>query len=247
MHILQGKQMTKINSYYLSEIDKIPLLTLEEEKTLATKAFRGDKSAQKKLVEHNLRFVVKIANQYQGYMDVEDLINEGNMGLMHAAEKFDPATGNKFSTYAVWWIKAYIQKAIRETSTGIRFPPNKFDERKKSKWNITSLDKTIGNDDDEETTLATFLSDDRVVNPEDEYWEQESTSLLNQFVKMLKRNEQTVIIKRYGLDGKEPMSLSEVGTLMGYSKERIRQLEKRALIELKKNLIRSNAYAGLAA
>lgn len=238
--------MTKINSYYLSEIDKIPLLTLEEEKALATKAFRGDKSAQKKLVEHNLRFVVKIANQYQGYMDVEDLINEGNMGLMHAAEKFDPATGNKFSTYAVWWIKAYIQKAIRETSTGIRFPANKFDEMKKSKWNIASLDKKIRNDD-EGTTLVSFLSDDRVIDPEDAYWEQETSAQLKKLIKSLSKNEQTVLIKRFGLDGNEPMSLSEIGTLMRYSKERIRQLEKRALIELKKNLIRSNAYAGIAA
>lgn len=106
--------MAKMNNYYFSEIEKIPLLTLEEEKALATKAFSGDKSAQKKLVEHNLRFVVKIANQYQGYMDVDDLINEGNMGLMHAAEKFNPSTGNKFSTYAVWWIKAYIQKVPRK-------------------------------------------------------------------------------------------------------------------------------------
>lgn len=93
--------MTKrMNSYYLSEINKIPLLTLEEETALATKVFSGDKSAQKKLVEHNLRFVIKIANQYQGFMDIEDLITEGNMRLMHAAEKFNPANNAKFSTYA---------------------------------------------------------------------------------------------------------------------------------------------------
>lgn len=239
--------MTKMNSYYLSEIDKIPLLTLEEEKALATKAFSGDKLAQKKLVEHNLRFVVKIANQYQGFMDVEDLINEGNMGLMHAVEKFDPSTGNKFSTYAVWWIKAYIQKAIRETSKGIRFPANKFSEMKKSKWNIASLDKTIGNDDEGETTLASFIKDDRIMDPVDVYWEKESTSQLNQLIKILKKNEQTVIIKRYGLDRHKPMSLSEIGTLMGYSRERIRQLEKRALIELRKKLICSDIYAELAA
>lgn len=240
--------MTKrMNSYYLSEINKIPLLTLEEETALATKAFSGDKSAQKKLVEHNLRFVIKIANQYQGFMDIEDLITEGNMGLMHAAEKFNPANHAKFSTYAAWWIRAYTQKAIREISTGIRFPPNKFAEMKKSKWNITSLDKTIGSDEDDETTLASLLKDERFVNLEDVYWEQELILQLNQLVKMLKKNEQTVIIKRYGLDGKDPLSLSEVGSVMGYSKERIRQLEKRALIELRKKLISSNVYAGLAA
>lgn len=187
--------MTKrMNSYYLSEINKIPLLTLEEETALATKAFSGDKSAQKKLVEHNLRFVIKIANQYQGFMDIEDLITEGNMGLMHAAEKFNPANNAKFSTYAAWWIRAYIQKAIREISTGIRFPANKFAEMKKSKWNITSLDKTIGSDEDDETTLASLLKDERFVNSEDVYWEQELILQLNQLVKMLKKNEQTVII-----------------------------------------------------
>lgn len=236
-----------MNDFYLSEINKIPLLTVEEEKTLATKAFSGDKRAQKELVEHNLRFVVKIANQYQKYMDIDDLINEGNMGLMHAAEKFDPSLGNRFSTYAVWWIKASIQKAIRETSKGIRFPSNKYDEMMKSKWNFASLDKKIDSDEDEETTLASFIKDERIKSPEDEYWEQESTSQLIQMVSMLDENEQTVIKKRYGLDGTEPMSLSEVGTLMGYSKERIRQLEKRALIELKKKMNSSDIYADLAA
>ncbi|MCQ2576838.1 MAG: hypothetical protein MJ162_08830 [Treponema sp.] len=85
--------MKKINSFYSSEINRIPLLTLEEEKTLATKAFSGDKSAQKKLVEANLRLVVKISNRYQGYMDIDDLVNEGNLGLMKAAEKFNPENG----------------------------------------------------------------------------------------------------------------------------------------------------------
>ena len=237
-----------MNNYYFSEIEKIPLLTLEEEKALATKAFSGDKSAQKKLVEHNLRFVVKIANQYQGYMDVDDLINEGNMGLMHAAEKFNPSTGNKFSTYAVWWIKAYIQKAIRETSTGIRFPATQFNEMKKSKWNIASLDKNIGNENEDEITLASLLKDERMLNPEEEYWGKESSSQLYNAIKKLPENEQTVLIKRYGLDGEEPMSLSEVGTLMGgYSKERIRQTEKRAILNLRKELTCEDDYAMYAA
>jgi len=240
--------MAKMNNYYFSEIEKIPLLTLEEEKALATKAFSGNKSAQKKLVEHNLRFVVKIANQYQGYMDVDDLINEGNMGLIHAAEKFDPSTGNKFSTYAVWWIKAYIQKAIRETSTVIRFPANQFNEMKKYKWNIASLDKDICNKDEEETTLASFLKDERILSAEEEFYKKEISSQLYKLINKLPKNEQTVLIKRYGLDGDKPMSLSEVGTLMGgYSKERIRQIEKRALLTLRKNIICSDDYAELAA
>ena len=238
--------MTKPNSYYLREIEKISLLTVEEEKALATKASSGDKLAKKKLVEANLRFVVKIANEYLGYMDIEDLINEGNLGLMHAAEKFDSSTGNKFITYAVWWIRAYIQKAIRETSTGIKFPSHKFDEMKKSKWKLASLDKAVGNDE-EKATLADFIVDERIMNPEESFLIHQTELELKQFIKELKPNEKAVIIKRYGLDGKEPMKLSEIGSLMGYSKERIRQLENRALAQLKKNLNYSNFYVSSVA
>lgn len=238
-------QMVKNNTIYLNEISKIPQLTSEEEKVLATKAYSGDKSAKKKLVEANLRFVVKIANEYLGYMDIEDLINEGNLGLMHAAEKFNPSTGNKFITYAVWWIRAYIQKAIRETSTGIKFPSHKFDEMKKSKWKLASLDSPIKTD--EGTTLLECLQDDYLMPPETEFFQKELMAHLKSFIKMLKPNEKAVIIKRYGLDGKEPMTLSEIGSLMGYSKERIRQLENRVLAQLKKNLNYSNFYVSSVA
>lgn len=238
--------MTKPNSYYLREIEKISLLTVEEEKALATKASSGDKLAKKKLVESNLRFVVKIANEYLGYMDLEDLINEGNLGLMHAAEKFNPSTGNKFITYAVWWIRAYMQKAIRETSTGVKFPSNKFDEMKKSKWKLASLDKAVGNDE-EKATLADFIVDERIMNPEEKFLIHQTELELKQFIKELKPNEKAVIIKRYGLDGKDPMTLSEIGSILGFSKERIRQLESRALNQLKKNLTYSNYYVDLVA
>jgi RNA polymerase primary sigma factor len=238
--------MTKPNSYYLREIEKISLLTVEEEKALATKASSGDKLAKKKLVEANLRFVVKIANEYLGYMDIEDLINEGNLGLMHAAEKFNPSTGNKFITYAVWWIRAYIQKAIRETSTGIKFPSHKFDEMKKSKWKLARLDKAVGNDE-EKATLADFIVDERIMNPEESFLIHQTELELKQFIKELKPNEKAVIIKRYGLDGKDPMTLSEIGSILGFSKERIRQLESRALNQLKKNFTYSNYYADLVA
>jgi RNA polymerase sigma factor (sigma-70 family) len=238
--------MTKPNSYYLREIEKISLLTVEEEKALATKASSGDKLAKKKLVEANLRFVVKIANEYLGYMDIEDLINEGNLGLMHAAEKFNPSTGNKFITYAVWWIRAYIQKAIRETSTGIKFPSHKFDEMKKSKWKLARLDKAVGNDE-EKATLADFIVDERIMNPEESFLIHQTELELKQFIKELKPNEKAVIIKRYGLDGKDPMTLSEIGSILGFSKERIRQLESRALNQLKKNLTYSNYYVDLVA
>ena len=128
--------------FYMKEIESIPLLTAVEEKALATKAFSGDKIAQNKLVKSNLRFVVKIAKSYKGY-EVEDLINEGNIGLMKAAEKFNPECGTKFITYAVWWIKAYIQKSIRETATGIKFPSSKYKEMNNPKWKFSSLNKEV--------------------------------------------------------------------------------------------------------
>lgn len=238
-----------MNNYYFSEIEKIPLLTLEQEKEIAAKAFNGDKAAQKKLVEHNLRFVVKIANQYKDYMDMDDLVNEGNMGLMHAAEKYNPDNGNKFSTYAVWWIKAYIQKAIRETSTGVKFPATKYQDMKLAKWNFASLDKTISGTDGEESTFGSFIKDDRFKSPEDEYWEKEAINNLNDGIQFLRPLEQTVLIKRFGLDGEEPMSLSEIGSFMGFSKERIRQIEKKAIVQLRKNITSNgdSSYDGYAA
>lgn len=234
------------NNFYFSEIEKIPLLSLEEEKALATKAFSGDKKSLNKLVEHNLRFVVKIANHYKYFMDLEDLITEGNLGLMHAAKKFNPNNGTKFSTYAAWWIKAYIQKAIREVSTGIKFPATKFNEMKDEKWKIISLDKTISNETDE-TTLASFFKDSRIHNPETEYINQESELQVYKFLSILNKKEQVVLIKRYGLDGNPPMSLSEVGELMGFCKERVRQLEKKALTQIKNYINSSEYYAEYAA
>ncbi|MBQ5848039.1 MAG: sigma-70 family RNA polymerase sigma factor, partial [Treponema sp.] len=149
-------------------------------------------------------------------------------------------------TYAVWWIRAYIQKAIRETSTGVKFPSNKFDEMKKSKWKIASLDKAVGNDE-EKATLADFIVDERIMNPEEKFLIHQTELELKQFIKELKPNEKAVIIKRYGLDGKDPMTLSEIGSILGFSKERIRQLESRALNQLKKNLTYSNYYVDLVA
>lgn len=234
--------MSKINSFYLNSINRIKLMTQEEEREVAEKANKGDKSAQKKLVEANLRFVVKIANQYKSYMDVEDLINEGNMGLMHAAEKFDPSTGYRFNTYAVWWIRSYMQKAIRETSTGVKFPANKYEDMKLDKWKFASLEKSFEGSEEETACLGNLISDEKVIDPEEDYCRKETEEIFRNSMKSLRGNEKEVLIKRYGLDGKEPMSLSKIGTLMGYSKERIRQIEKKALSELKKKISYMEEY-----
>ncbi|MCR5189502.1 MAG: RNA polymerase sigma factor RpoD/SigA [Treponema sp.] len=227
--------MNKMNDYYYRDISKVPLLTLEEEKALATKAFSGDKAAQDKLVEANLRFVVSIASKYAGVMELDDLIDEGNLGLMHAAEKYDPSSKARFATYAAWWIKAYIQKAIRETSTGVKFPSNKYEEMKKTQWKFLSLDKVISSSDDSTTTLSDFVFDDKVVDAEEEYCKKALVSDLWSSLDILDSRSRTVIIKRYGLDGNKPMSLSQLGELMGLTRESIRQIEKKALAELKNN------------
>lgn len=238
--------MVQSNSVYFSEIEKIPLLSLEEERSLAEKAFAGSKEAQKKLVEANLRFVAKIAHKYRGYMEIEDLIAEGSIGLMRAAEKFNPKTGNKFSTYAVWWIKAYIQKAIRETATGIKFPANKYKEMKQSMWIMDSLDKPLAGEG-RQKKAEDFISDDRILTPEEELWEQQSLEKLNGLLESLPQNERDIIKGRFGFESEKPLSLEKIGNSMGLSKERVRQIEKKAIMKLKKNLADSDEFPWLAA
>jgi len=230
-------------SFYFSEIDNFNLLTAEEEKALGKKAFKGDAEAQKKLVQSNLKLVIKIANTYKGYDDVEDLINEGNMGLMHAARKFDPDNGARFSTYAGLWIKAYIQKAIRETSTGVRFPAAKYKELKQDKWHFASLDKVVGSEEDGEC-FGSFLKDDVNALPEETCIEDDTISLVRKIVNSLDPVSKAVICKRYGFDGEEQMSLAEIGKLFGYSKERIRQIEIKAEKTIRIRLERNDYVAG---
>lgn len=227
---------TNKNTYW-SEIGNISLLSLEEEKALATRAFSGDKEAKNALVKANLRFVIKIANKYKGFgLDIDDLINEGNLGLLRAAEKFDPNNGTKFTTYAVWWIREAIQKAIRETSTGVKFPAKKFTEMKSDEWKIASLDKTIENSEDDSASLLSFQKDNKEKSPEKAFVQMQMIKEISEAVNQLKEKEQQIIKLRYGLTGKNPMSLSEIGNEMGFSKERIRQIENKALCELKEIL-----------
>ena len=123
---ITNKESDSIN-YYFNEINKIPLLTHEEEIELAKKSKKGDINSIQKLTLHNLRFVVSVAKQYQGQgMSVEDLINEGNIGLIRAAEKFDESRGFKFISYAVWWIRQSIIQSIIENSKNVRIPTNKI-------------------------------------------------------------------------------------------------------------------------
>jgi RNA polymerase primary sigma factor len=218
----------------MKEIESIPLLTTVEEKALATKAFSGDKIAQNKLVKANLRFVVKIAKSYKGY-ELEDLINEGNMGLMKAAEKFNPDCGTKFITYAVWWIKAYIQKSIRETATGIKFPSSKYKEMNNPKWKISSLNKEM-KFDNKNVELISLIEDENIESPDNKILKNFLVEELYQNINELNDIEKNVILNRFGFRG-DRKSLSEIGRSLNLSRERIRQIEHRALCRLKEKLV----------
>ena len=260
----------EVLALYLKDINRIPLLTREEEITLSQKAKNGDKAAKDKIVTANLRFVVNIAKKYQNHgLDLTDLISEGNIGILTAIEKFDPDKGYHFISYAVWWIRQSILKAICEKSRTIRLPLNRANELvqieharkivhgKKSETqefeeiaqmlNMTpahvrdminisremiSLDAEINNSDSDHTSIADFQEDTINKRPEEIAIEQSMAEEIDNVLETLRPNEANVIKMRYGLNGTKPMSLKEVGDACQLTKERIRQIEKHAIVRL---------------
>ena len=259
---------------YLREIGKIPLLNSEEEFELAQRVLKGEKKAKDKMAEANMRLVVSIAKRYSGRgLDFLDLIQEGNTGLLRAVEKFDPDKGFKFSTYATWWIRQAITRAIADQARTIRIPvhmvetinkllrtqrrmtqefnreptieelaeelemtPEKIEYVIKIKQDITSLDAGIGRDGDEEdSTLSDFVEDEDSITPE----ESAATQLLKEQVKevlsSLSDREQKIIRMRFGLDNGKNHTLEEVGQEFAVTRERIRQIEAKALVKLRKH------------
>ena len=255
---------------YLKEINKIPLLTREEETELAKKASAGDKLAKEKMIKSNLRFVIKIAKKYQNHgLDLVDLIGEGNIGLMTAIEKFDVSTGYHFISYAVWWIRQSILKAVNEKGRSIRLPLNRANEvvqiekarhsvgghkteaqeieiiaselgmtkeHVREMLNISrdmvSLDAQIKAGDNETVSIGDFIEDTRYDSPDDYAVTQAMNDDIDQVLDTLKPNEARVIRLRYGLNGGKPMSLKEVGDICNLTKERIRQIEKHAIVRM---------------
>ncbi|MEE0887103.1 MAG: RNA polymerase sigma factor RpoD/SigA [Treponema sp.] len=257
-------------SIYLKEINKIPLLSYEEETELAKKAAAGDKLAKNKIVNANLRFVVNVAKKYQRKgLELEDLISEGNIGLLTAIDKFDVSKGYHFISYAVWWIRQSILKAICEKSRAIRLPQNKANElvqieraMKTIKDKVSeeqefseiaamlnmdashvrelleisrdmaSLDADVAGKDNSVTTLGAMLEDKAHVLPEDFVINKEMQKDLNNVLSTLKPAEAEVLKMRYGIGVEKPMSLKEVGDKFNLTKERIRQIEKHALVRM---------------
>ena len=259
---------------YLREIGKIPLLSAEEEMDLARRIVEGDKKAKDKMAEANMRLVVSIAKRYSGRgLDFLDLIQEGNTGLLRAVEKFDPDKGFKFSTYATWWIRQAITRAIADQARTIRSPvhmvetinkllrtqrrmtqelnreptieelskeldmePEKIEYVIKIKQDISSLDAGVGRDgEDDDSVLQDFIVDEDTVSPEDSASNQLLKEQVQEILSSLSDREQKIVRMRFGLDNGKNHTLEEVCQEFAVTRERIRQIEAKALAKLRKH------------
>lgn len=220
-------------SIYINEINTIPMMEVQEEQKVASLAFKGDKEAQQKLVKANLRFVVTMAHKYEGHgLDFEDLVSEGNFGLMHAAKKFNPERKTRFITYAVWWIRHYMNKAVYEQGKAVRIPIGRKEELYDGRWNVASLDKPLDSSDDGCVTIGDLIPDSRSLSPEEEFFKEAISEDIAVALCGLSEVEKNVIVRRCGLFGKESESLQSIGNTYGFSKERIRQIERNAMNKL---------------
>ena len=266
---LGGAESTDPVRQYLREIGKVPLLIAEEEIELAKRYEKGDKAPKDKLTESNLRLVVSIAKKYIGRgLSLLDLIQEGNQGLIRAVEKYDWRKGFKFSTYATWWIRQAITRAIADQARTIRIPvhmvetinklyritrrlmqelgrepaPEEIAEEAemevdrvreifKIAQEVTSLEAPVG--EDQESFLGDFIPDESQLSPVDEASKQLLKDHLDEVLSTLSDREARVLKLRFGLEGNKQMTLEEVGKVFGVTRERIRQIEAKALRKLK--------------
>lgn len=257
---------------YLREIGKIPLLSAEEELALAQRVVAGEKDAKDQMAEANMRLVVSIAKRYVGRgLDLLDLIQEGNTGLLRAVEKFDPDKGFKFSTYATWWIRQAITRAIADQARTIRIPVHmvetinkllrtqrrltqeynreptneeiakemeievsKVEHIMKIKQDISSLDASI-RDDEEESVLSDFIEDEDTITPEESATGQLLKEQVKDMLGALTEREQKILKLRFGLEDGKQHTLEEVGQEFAVTRERIRQIEAKALAKLRKH------------
>lgn len=259
---------------YLREIGKVPLLTGEEEIDLAKRIGKGDVAARKKLTEANLRLVVSIAKKYMGRnLGLLDLIQEGNLGLFRAVEKFDWRKGYKFSTYATWWIRQAITRALADQSRTIRIPVhmvetlNKYAQAerqlvqdlgreplpeeiaaemgievekvyhlKKISQETVSIDSPVGEDEGEDSSLGDFIVDEDTTKPNEMAGRQILREYVQGILKDLDPREQKILKMRFGLEDGVTHTLEEVGEEFGVTRERIRQIESKALERIREHM-----------
>ena len=268
----QTEKVSEALQIYLNEIGQIPLLSEEEERDLGEKSARGDEEARKRLSEGNLRLVVSLAKHYTGRgVPLMDLIQEGNMGLMRAVEKYDYTKENRFSTYASWWIKEAMQRAIDQQSREIRVPVHVAENMKKVQKAARELQQTFGRDatpgeiakklgdkseedvkniltylqnpvsletpvgESGEDSLGDMVEDRTEATPEEAMEQLVQKEEVSELLESLSERERQVIRLRYGLDGGKPGTLEEIGEQLGVTRERVRQIEARALEKLRMN------------
>ena len=268
-NVADGAGMDDPVRMYLKEIGKVPLLTAEQEQDLAQRMLEGDEDAKSQLIEANLRLVVSIAKRYLGRgMQFLDLIQEGNLGLIKAVDKFDHSKGFKFSTYATWWIRQAITRAIADQARTIRIPVHmvetinrlvreqraliqelgreptveeiaermnlsveKVREIQKISQEPVSLEKPIG--EEEDSHLGDFIPDDDAMSPADQVAYTLLKEQLLDAMKGLTAREEKVLRLRFGLDDGRQRTLEEVGKEFNVTRERIRQIEAKALRKLR--------------
>ncbi len=256
--------------YYLDQIGKTPLLTLEQETALARRILKGDEEARQQMIQANLRLVVRIAKDYDNFgLSLMDLISEGNFGLIKAVERFDPDKGGKLSTYASWWIKQAIKRALATSGKTIRLPVHMVDRiaqmrrvtnqlaaelgrephneeiamameiplakvvHMKSVANrATSLDQPVGEEGD--ATLGDLVKDESERTPFETLRGKSDNDEIATMLAALEPREAEILTHRFGLNGESPLTLEEVGELFKLTRERVRQLQQSALMQLRR-------------
>lgn len=270
---MENESLDSVNEYFKHLGQVTQELNREEIAALWKRIKQGDKEAKNKMMELNLRLVIPTAKRFQRPgMDLMDLIEEGNLGLLQAIDKFEPEKGYRFSTYAVYWIEQYIRKYIEEQSGSIKIPSHAWGNLKKwfRAWNnlkeangrdpslnemaqelnltarqvksiMDTLSAAKGVDsltslvhDEEELTLEDMISDDGKGNPHDVFLQTENQETIKKSMELLNPRDREILIMRYGLADNEPKTLGEVAEKLGLSRERVRQIEERAVMTLRR-------------